>query len=393
LLSTATSEKTKHDNLVINIYRGRTFRFSFTNHKMVDALFGFVEKRHFPAEHREWAQNLWVSKAPEPTTLAQSIAGMACRGDPWCAWSMLAGYPYLQPYMMYAVPWQDERYSQDMAELFEAEFKQRFPVGEFSLESPILYSLGGFFHAAPQEQAVVGAFLARTTPIKPHSLLVLPTGTVRMRRFLLNLRQRSPADARNLVVLNGDAISFTSVYRDREVVWNVLDLPYSLVFFSHRNPIDHTAGFTWTKDDRAAQSIPPQTTTGTQDVLLYRDVFEAFLYAASNEGRVLDNPLEVRARLKETRWHQSDREPSRARVSNKLVHSLEALPFFDADGNRAINTGEHVVWLKPNFTDDRVDLESKISVWARRPDGNGGAWHLSEARNATYNQSRLEEEQ
>ena len=63
---------------------------------------------------------------------------------------------------------------------------------------------------------------------------------------------RSLPDARNLVILNGDAIAFNAVYRDRDVVWNILDLPYSLVFFSHRNPIDRAAGFTWQKDEHAA---------------------------------------------------------------------------------------------------------------------------------------------
>ena len=77
-----------------------------------------------------------------------------------------------------------------------------------------------------------------TTPVTPNSFLVLPTQTVRMRRFLINLQRRSPAVARNLVVLNGDAISFDAIFRDRDVAWNILDVPYSLVFFSHRNPID-----------------------------------------------------------------------------------------------------------------------------------------------------------
>ena len=133
---------------------------------------------------------------------------------------------------------------------------------------------------------MVGTFLALRTPVAPNSFLVLPTQTVRMRRFLIHLWQRSPRDARNMVVLNGDAISFHSVYRDRDVVWNILDLPYSLVFFSHRNPIDQAAGFSWTK------KAPGLSTTGTHDILLYRDIFEAFLYAASDNGTLLGDPLQ-----------------------------------------------------------------------------------------------------
>jgi hypothetical protein len=366
LLTTATSEKTTSGKSLINVYNGRTFRFSFTNQKMVDALLAFVQHRQPPAKDPEWTRNLWVGKTDDPSSSPK-------------------------PGPMHTVTWEDERYSQDMTELFERNFKAKFPNSEYLFEGPISYSLGGFIHAAPQEQARVGTLLAGSTPVKPHSMLVLPTQTVRMRRFLINLRQRSPSDARNLVVLNGDAISFNSVYRDREVVWNILDLPYSLVFFSHRNPIDHAAGFTWTKGNRAADAVPQQTTTGTQDVLLYRDVFEAFLYAAADKGNLLSDPIQVRDRLRETCWHYPPLEPAKARVCNRLVHPLDALPFFDADGNRQSHTGEHIVWVKPNFTDDRVDLVSKVSVWAMHPDKNGGAWRLVEAVDATYNQSGLED--
>jgi hypothetical protein len=62
---------------------------------------------------------------------------------------------------------------------------------------------------------------------------------------------------------------------------------------------------------------------------------------------------------------------------------------FDADGDRRKHTGEHIVWVKPNFTDDIVDLKSKISVWTVRP-GQGGVWELVDEFDADYNQARLE---
>ncbi len=310
---------------------------------------------------------------------------------------MTHSFPDLQPYVMHTVKWEDERYSQDMTELFQSNFKARFPMSNFISEDKIPYSLGGFFHASPQEQAMVGSFLARPTPVKPHSLLVLPTQTVRMRGFLLNLRQRSPADARNLVVLNGDAISFNSVYRDREVVWNILDLPYSLVFFTHRNPIDHAAGFTWTKGNRAADTIPPRTSTGTQDLLLYRDVFEAFLYAAFDQRQPAERSAASAPPAASVTLASSARR-TRPKIAARVAIALHQptrnrRAFFDADGNRRGHTGEHIVWIKPNFTEDRVDLVSKISVWAMQPNENGGAWRLLEAIDATYNQSHVEEGQ
>ena len=353
LITTATAENTADDTPLIEVYPRRSFRFSFTNHRMVKSLLRFVQQ----------TPDLWTSKA--------------------------ASEP--QPLTMHAVAWEDERYSLDLTELFATEFSKRFPDGEFRPEGRIRYSVGGFFQPSPLEQQMVGTVLAR--PIKPRSLMVLPTQTVRMRRFLINLRQRSPLDARNLVILNGDAISFHNVYRDRDVLWHILDLPYSLVFFSHRNPIDRAAGFTWVKDERLEpDAFPQKTTSGTHDVLLYRDLFEAFLYAAADQGIVLDDPLKVRERLRATCWYLPPLEQGKhdpARVCNSQVHSFVAERFFDAHGNRRSYTGEHVVWVRPNFTDARVDLTSRISVWVEPR--KQGAWQLVEAHDAKYNESRVEE--
>jgi hypothetical protein len=392
LITTATAEKTRKGNSLIGSYQNRAFRFSFTNQKMVESLLKFVERREFPERDKDWAQNLWVHRNADTATLAGAVASMVGTGEFWNTWSVLSGSPYLQPYAMHAVTWMDERYSQDMTELFEQKFFERNPQGEFFHETPIRYGVGGFFHPSPEEQFAVGIFLARRTGVTPHSFLVLPTQTVRMRRFLINLRQRSPLDARNLVILNGDAISFHSVYRDRDVVWNILDLPYSLVFFSHRNPIDYAAGFTWTKDDRpeAERGFPQRGTTGTHDVLLYRDIFEALLYAIGDRGNLLSDPRQVRRRLQATCWYHPPPEKvglETARVCNAEVHPLiGAQRLFDADGNRQSHTGEHIVWVKPNFTEERVDMTSKISVWFMQPITSGGAWQLLDSHDALYNQ-------
>ena len=78
-----------------------------------------------------------------------------------------------------------------------------------------------------------------------------------------------------------------------------------------------------------------------------------------------------------------------ARVCNTEVHALDGMHqrLFDADGNRQSHTGEHIVWVKPTFFEDRVDLTSKISVW-RLLDSE--CWQLVEAFGAKYNQSRQE---
>ncbi len=77
LLTTATSEKTTSGKSLINVYAGRTFRFSFTNQKMVESLFTFVQHRELPANDPEWAQSLWVQKPADPAVLANAVASMA----------------------------------------------------------------------------------------------------------------------------------------------------------------------------------------------------------------------------------------------------------------------------------------------------------------------------
>jgi hypothetical protein len=146
----------------------------------------------------------------------------------------------------------------------------------------------------------------------------------------------------------------------------------------------------------ATDASAQRTTTGTHDILLYRDVFEAILYATCDQGKLRGDPLQVRERLQATCWYQPPPDKLKqdsARVRHPLVHTIDARTprLFDADGNRQRHTGEHIVWVKPSFTEDRVNLISKISVWAMQPDRNGGAWQLVEAREATYSQSRVEE--
>ena len=159
----------------------------------------------------------------------------------------------------------------------------------------------------------------------PRSILVLPATVQRMRRYLGFLCQQAPQLAHNLVVVNGDAISFHNVYRDRDFAWNVLDLPVPVVFFAHRNPVDPDAGlnwrFSWTRDEETKRS-----TTGTHDLLLYRDIVEAMIHAAFVDGRLLGDADQVQERLWHTCWLSPPPgvEPNDFRyhrVQNALNHS------------------------------------------------------------------------
>lgn len=368
LITTATAEKTGSGKPLIDIYSGRSFRFSFTNQKMVEALLEFAQHREFPDKAKEWgAGNLWIHSPTDPQPPASAVS-------------------------MHAVSWEDERYSTDMIALFDEEFSKRFSPRKFQNEGSIPFDVGGFFQPAPQEQLMVQTFLSRK--VAPNSFLVLPTQTVRMRRFLINLRQRSEKDARNLVILNGDGIAFHSIYRDRDVMWSVLDLPFSLVFFAHRNPVDRSAGFRGPNDTGAdaPEAFPPRGTSGTHDLLLYRDLLEAILYASHESSGWLDDPKRVRERLRATTWRRGTGPKHAPRVGNTEVNGTEGepQPFFDAAGNRRSHTGEHIVWLKPSFTEDQVDLKSTISVWTIRNGARGNVWTLADSFPAYYNQSRLE---
>src|SRR5262249_61298715 len=128
-------------------------------------------------------------------------------------------------------------------------------------------------------------------------LVLLPIGADRARRFLRTLVRRAPQEVRNLVVISGDSLSFNTIYRDRDITWNMLDVPVPLVLFSHPNPVDPAAGFRAqaTGDDSAC-------CTGTEVLLLYRDILETLVQAAYQDGRLLADADALIPRFRQARW-------------------------------------------------------------------------------------------
>jgi hypothetical protein len=350
---------------LIDIYAGRSFRYSFTNPLMVEAVLHFVQQH----------PDVWVHKGSAATCCAPAVSA----GDPWTALAVLHAAGHFQPYSLHTLHWDDDSYSRDLADAFREEFARREPHGRVYDEGTLPYSVGDFYHPTPPEQGVVGTLLANRSPFPPHTLLVLPASPPRMRRVLGNLRSRAPLDVRNLLVVNGDSLSFHTVYRDRDYAWNIQDLPFSLLFFAHRNPIDFEAGFAWEASVRDGRS-----TSGTHDLLLFRDILESVLHAAFADGRLLASADVFIDRLRESRWCASA-----GRVDNALVHSAsaEALALFDADGNRQRQTGEHIVWLRPSYSGDQLDLVSTLFVWRA---GADATWHKMWAQDVSYNQPRPE---
>lgn len=386
LMTTATAEIARRagGKKLIELYPGRTFRFAFTNGTMVETVLRFVRQQ----------PQVWLHRAADPAALA----GAAALGDAWAGLGVLLAAGELTPPSLYTVHWEDDSYSRDLADAFRSEFRRRFPGAEPHDRGGLPYSVGDFYHPNPAEQAAVGTLVADYAPFPPHSLLVLPTGAQRMRRFLGNLRSRAPLEARHLVVVNGDAISFTTVYRDRDYAWNIQDLPFNLIFFTHRDPVDPAAGFSWTGGPGG------RSRTGTTELLLYRDIFEAMLHAAFADGRFLEDADAVRGRLRRSVWVPGPDAPAGAVEAGDRVYNALEMPsgatgareLFDAEGNRRRFTGEHVVWLRPSYSGDRLDLVSTISVWEVEPpdhiSGRPCGWRLRGTHAATYNQSRPEED-
>ncbi len=362
LITTATAERyapkdSEADQIphedwptLMSVYAGRTFRFAFTNSRMVQAVLDFVQE----------TPQVWPQKNNEPTL----FAGVTAAGDVWTGLGFLSAAGQLQPYYIYRLAWGDDGYSKDLAEIFSKQFAERVqePGGKqevFSVaDANIPYSVGDQYQANPRENLAVDWFLINRGGLRDRQhLLVLPTGAQRARRFLSTLCRRAPLEMRNVVVVNGDAISFNTIYRDRDVAWNILDMPVPLVFFSHRNPIDPAAGFD-----------PQKAATGTQDVLLDRDIFEALVQCAFDGNRLLAEADSVRARLMSLRY---------AKQHVGLAGELEKLgrPFFDTEGNRHSGTGEHIVWLQPTFEGTRNLPQATISVW--HVSGTANRWKLT----------------
>ena len=112
-------------------------------------------------------------------------------------------------------------------------------------------------------------------------LLVLPSVDRPARRILRGLTAALPLETRNLVAVTGDSISFNTIYRDRNVAWNIQDMPVTLVIFCHQNPVQ------W-DSCRTTPAWPDGHASGTDDLLLNADIVRVVLEAAFESSRLLE---------------------------------------------------------------------------------------------------------
>ena len=336
------------DQDLMKIYGERSFRFCYTNRQMAEAVVDFI-----------WSQ-------PDLRPDTEPVYGVHWRDDPYSR----------DLFLRFGEVLGEEGYGQALQRGFLTRAAARkwarlagvaaaggLPPGLhleglrcedlampralfWSREIP--YSLGTFgqpnsWEAVAAEQ-LVDELVRHPSQRRP--LLIVPAMPQPARRFLRGLLRTDPTAARDFVVASGDALDFNTIYRDRRMAWNIQDLPFALVFFCHRNPVDPVAF----EPDRGAAAAG--TSTGTQDLLLYRDIVGTLVAAAYQDGRLLADADALRARL---RAAQDD--------AGRLL--------FDAHGNPRGGTGEYVVSLRPVPAGQRVLPQAILQVWDRKTDADG----------------------
>jgi hypothetical protein len=354
LITTATANLVGIDLELMKIYAQRTFRFCFTNRQMARAVADFIWHQDDlrpdsePIYLARWEDDPYSEDlfdqfhdllGPDGLDgfgqLLQRTrqAKVAARNWGWLAGlSMVGGIP---------VGLDLEGFRQtDVAEL-----------GPF-VSLRILYSIGSFNRPNRWEEEAAEKLLRELDrhPGQQRPLLVVPAIPQPARRFLRAVLRTSPVEGRRFVVATGDAIDFNTIYRDRNLNWPIQDLPVALVFFCHRNPVDPVA---FRQNQPGQETTPPDpggaTSTGTQDLLLFRDIVETVVESAYRGEGLLHNADELGEQLRAARL-----KDGRSR--------------FTPNGNQQRGTGEYIVCLRPQQVGERVLPQARLQVWNRSED-------------------------
>ena len=343
------------------IYALRTFRFCFTNRQMATAVTRFAWQQdelrpdHGMANLVCWEDDAYSRDLIRGFWRAMQIVGVSSTPDEraWTLGCLLrgAGPPDIASLL---APYQP--LDADSAPGLALHIAPAWPM---QIDS----SVGGFDVSNPLEaHASLKCLTALVDQPKERRPLLAVTGqSAPSRRFLRALARNAPDQARRCVVVTGDAIPFNTIYRDGAVTWPIQDLPYRLVFFCHRNPIDASAGFRRMEDVRENAGDPGLTaTTGTEDVLLFGDIVMALALGFERGNQFCQNAWQLGERFHDLHVREG-----------KLNFDPTARPLFNAQGNRHSGTGEHVVYLSPEYTGQRVLPRAAIEVWSWRTEGTG----------------------
>jgi hypothetical protein len=297
---TVTDPDTFKPESLIRLYKGRTFRGCFTNEAMARAVVDFV----------------WQAPDLRPT-----------------------GKPDARAYVL---AWQDDPYSVDLAEQFDARFHERKEVPLHTVLDRIAYSVGNFTDPNPSERDVLDRILPDlATHPNDRSILVLPAATQPARRMIRAVSADSPMIGQRLVAINGDGVSFNTLYRDGDVAWPVTELSVPLVFFAHQNPV------AWTSPDGPADTTSLTPPNATDDVLLFADMVRVVAISLYIGNHVRDAD----------------------ELAEKLKSGQPA--FYTPEGERRSGEGEYVVVLRPQFVEgNRVAKRAIFDVYTRK----AGRW-------------------
>jgi hypothetical protein len=331
-----------------SVYAGRTFRFCFSNRQMAQAVSDFIwsqdELRPDDAPmflvawkddpfsldlkegfHDVLADDRFLGRLQQRRTVRAAVREWA-----WAAGRVLTG----------GVP-----PGLDFGDALGAEGRAPF----WSID--IAHSVGTFNQPNRFEAEVAGRLLLERSqhPGQRRPLLVLPATAQPARRFLRGLMRLAPGEAGRFVVAAGDAPDFNTIYRDRELTWHIQDLPFTLVFFCHRNPVDPAI-------------FPGDAATGVEDLRLYADIIESTVEAAFAGGGLVDNPDALGANLRGSPTHR-----------------------FDSEGNRPTGSGEYVVYLRPERVEHRIVPRAQLRVYRAGPEGES-RWTLVRQLDVDYNQ-------
>jgi hypothetical protein len=340
LLTSATADRVQPDDVPLtSIYDKRTFRFCFTNRQMAQSVTDFIWSRD---ELRPDADPFYVALWRDDA-YSSDLTGRFCE----VLRHPLAARSAAQELGLVGGCAATGALPIDLLGLSNGQFAD--PVSEF-----IDYSVGLYDQPNRREVPVVRRMIdveSSQYPGQRRPLLVLPAGSSQVaRRFLHGLFSVSTREARHFVVATGDGISFNTIYRDRNLAWPIQDLPFNLIFFCHRNPVDADAGFV--PEGTGASASPDQgsPTTGTEDLLLNMDIVEAITRAAYQSWPA--DATQLAAGLANARWDEG-----------RISFDAQGTPLFDVQGNRTSGTGEHIVWLRPTLRRDRDEAQAYIEIW------------------------------
>lgn len=237
------------------------------------------------------------------------------------------------------VAWDDDQFSMDLRNQFSLALAGRFPApGKLAeLENTTIpFSVGGYLAPNPRERDVAGFVVDRLrTEPDERVLLVLPTTTQPARRLLHAIVQADPRNAAKLVVVTGDGLPLNAVLRDGEFAWPVSALPVPLVFFAHNNPV------AWDQPGKAPPNYAFRPPNGTEEEMHFGEL-----------GKVLATAC------------FPPNKPTATRGDELIARLKERTDFFDPNGERNANAGEHVIVVSPG-------AKPTLNVWRQ---GAKGAW-------------------